>query len=249
MEVPDPDSLVQEQIAYYRARAPEYDDWWLRTGRYDSGDEFGRRWEAGKQALHQALSQFDPHGEVLELAAGTGNLTTQLSVVADHVTAVDASEEALAIGRRKLGGSTNVTFVHADLFDWHPSRQFDAVVFGFWLSHVPPGRVRQFWQLVDAALAPDGRVFFTDNAVPVEPAAAAGRKPTIGDASPPWSQTWVERGVSARDLSDGRRYRIVKRSWNPAQLEAELAALGWHASVTATAGLFIHGTAVRRARS
>ena len=40
MEVPDPDSLVQEQIAYYRARAPEYDDWWLRTGRYDSGDEF-----------------------------------------------------------------------------------------------------------------------------------------------------------------------------------------------------------------
>jgi hypothetical protein len=27
--------LIEEQIAYYRARADEYDQWWLRLGRYD----------------------------------------------------------------------------------------------------------------------------------------------------------------------------------------------------------------------
>ncbi len=36
---PPDDELLGEQAAYYRARAPEYDDWWQRTGRYDRGPE------------------------------------------------------------------------------------------------------------------------------------------------------------------------------------------------------------------
>lgn len=35
----DPGALLDEQAAHYRARAPEYDEWWLRTGRYDRGPE------------------------------------------------------------------------------------------------------------------------------------------------------------------------------------------------------------------
>ncbi len=248
MELPEPDALLEEQIAYYRARAPEYDDWWLRTGRYEPDDDFGRRWKAGKQALVEALLQFHPGGDVLELAAGTGNLTGRLAMVADRVTAVDASSEALAIARAKIEDATNVTFVHADLFAWRPPRRFDVVAFGFWLSHVPPGRVGQFWKLVDDALRPDGRVFFTDNAIPIEQAAAAaGRQPMVAaGAATPWSRTWLERGVSVRELADGRRFHIVKRAWIPEQLEAELGALGWKASVHEVDGLFIHGTAVRR---
>ncbi|MGH9230121.1 MAG: class I SAM-dependent methyltransferase [Acidimicrobiales bacterium] len=246
VELPDPDSLIDEQIEYYRARAPEYDDWWLRTGRWSGGAEFVRRWEAGKQSLREALVRFQPSGDVLELAAGTGNLTCELAAIAAHVTALDASAEALAIARRKVPDPARVTFVHADLFSWRPPRRFDVVAFGFWLSHVPPGRVGDFWQLVDAALRRGGRVFFTDNAVPVEQAAAAsGHAPTIDGRAPPWSQTWIDRGVSVRELSDGRRYHIVKRGWSPERLEAELAALGWHASVRESEGLFVHGTAAR----
>lgn len=99
--------------------------------------------------------------------------------------------------------------------------------------------MEQFWGVVDLALRPGGRVFFVDNAVPVEQAAAA--------TTTPWSRTWLDAGVSERTLADGRRFRIVKRLWSPPELEAELASLGWTASVHEVEGLFVHGTAVRMA--
>jgi SAM-dependent methyltransferase len=39
----DENELLDEQLAYYRARAGEYDEWFLRTGRYDRGPEH-RAW-------------------------------------------------------------------------------------------------------------------------------------------------------------------------------------------------------------
>ena len=36
--------LLDEQIAYYRARASEYDEWFLRQGRYDRGPEHRAQW-------------------------------------------------------------------------------------------------------------------------------------------------------------------------------------------------------------
>lgn len=244
MDLPDPESLLEEQVAYYRARAPEYDDWWLRVGRYDDGDdEAARRWEAGRQGVAAAVEDFAPTGDVLELAAGTGNLTRELCRWAGHVTAVDASEEALAIARSKVP-ETSVTFVHADVFSWEPPRRFDVVAFGFWLSHVPPGRMEQFWALIDDALRPDGRVFFTDNAVPVEHAFPD----PWNRGSRPWSATWLDHGVSVRTLSDGRRFHIVKRAWTPEELERELANLGWQATVASVDDLFIHGSARRANR-
>jgi demethylmenaquinone methyltransferase/2-methoxy-6-polyprenyl-1,4-benzoquinol methylase len=241
--LPDPEALLKEQIDYYRARAPEYDDWWLRTGRYEPDDEFGRRWEAGKGELDDALWNLAPTGDVLEIAAGTGNLTVSLLAVdsVKHVTALDASEEALAIARTKIGDSARATFVQADMFEWRPPRQFDVVAFGFWLSHVPPSRFEAFWRLVGDALRPRGSVFFTDNAVPVEQAApAAGRQ-----TETPWSRTWLDRGVSIRTLADGRQFRIIKRAWAADELSKELATLGWSATVQDHQGLFIHGEAAR----
>jgi hypothetical protein len=38
------ETLLAEQVDYYRARAPEYDDWFLRRGRYDRGSARNRRW-------------------------------------------------------------------------------------------------------------------------------------------------------------------------------------------------------------
>lgn len=242
--VPDPEMLLHEQIDYYRARAPEYDDWWLRTGSFEPDDDFGRRWEDGKAELDAALRAFRPAGNILEVAAGTGNLTLGLlaSEHVDRVTAVDTAAEALNIASAKVAGDPRVSFLQADIFEWQPPEQYDDVVFGFWLSHVPPSRFERFWQLVDDALRPGGRVFFTDNAVPVEQAATANGC----EAATPWSHTWLDRGVSVRTLADGREFHIVKRAWRADELEAELAQIGWSCTVAEHQGLFIHGRAAKQ---
>jgi hypothetical protein len=38
-----------------------------------------------------------------------------------------------------------VTYIAADIFDWQPQHRYDAVFFGFWLSHVPPVTFDEFW--------------------------------------------------------------------------------------------------------
>ena len=37
--------LLQHQIDYYSARAPEYDKWFYRLGKYDHGLAFKQQWE------------------------------------------------------------------------------------------------------------------------------------------------------------------------------------------------------------
>ena len=69
-------SILQEQVAYYRARADEYDEWHSRQGRYDRGDEHKFQWHAELDTVRSALEQEKPFGKCLELACGTGLWTS-----------------------------------------------------------------------------------------------------------------------------------------------------------------------------
>ncbi len=153
---------LDEQLAYYRARAAEYDEWFFRQGRYDRGPVVNQHWHSEVAIVRAALDSFRPTGDVLELACGTGNWTEQLARHADSVLAVDAAREMLAINRKKLNAS-NVQYVQADVFEWKPDRQYDVVFFGFWLSHIPEDKLSGFWKTVRSALRPTGRVFFVDS--------------------------------------------------------------------------------------
>lgn len=144
----DLDQLLDDQLAYYRAVAPEYEDHALP---FAGGDE-----------LYAALDRFRPTGDVLELACGTGHWTGRLLGHARQVTAVDGSPEMLSIVSSRIT-SERVRFICADIFTWQPDRRFDVVFFGFWLSHVPLERFRSFWALVADCLEPEGRVFFVDD--------------------------------------------------------------------------------------
>jgi 2-polyprenyl-3-methyl-5-hydroxy-6-metoxy-1,4-benzoquinol methylase len=141
--------LLGEQIAYYRALAPDYLDQGLDL---PGGDE-----------LAQALEAFQPTGSVLELACGPGVWTAKLLRHAAEVTAVDASPEMLAIAKTQPGAE-RVLFIQADLFTWRPDRRYDVVFIGFFLSHVPAERFESFWSLAADSLGPQGRVFFADDA-------------------------------------------------------------------------------------
>ena len=225
------EELLDEQQAFYRARAPVYDEWWQRRGRYDRGPDGTREWQRQVAIVDTALTSLGPRGDVLELAGGTGWWTQRLARTAATLTVVDSSPEALEINRDRVG-RTDVDYVVADVFGWRPNRRFDMVFFSFWLSHVPRSRFDTFWQLVRSCLAPDGQVFFIDNRD--DPAAASdGKDPYV---------VRYEPDLHLRRLDDGSEYRVVKVMYEPAELQALLNAAGWEAAIEATRW-FIFGSA------
>ena len=212
MKGEDLDDLLSEQISYYRARAPEY--------------ESGALHLPGGEELEAALEAFRPSGDVLELACGPGGWTELILRYAESITAVDASPEMLSIASSRVGRDPRVRFVIADLFDWNPDERYDVVFFGFWLSHVPLERFDSFWSTVKECLAPNGRVFFVDDAY---------RTP----------DELIEGEASAtilRRLDDGTAFRAVKVPHTAVDLEERLSALGWTIGVTQTAGPFFWGS-------
>lgn len=232
--------ILQEQSRYYEDRAPEYDDVWLRRGRYDLGPEGNARWFAETAALEAVVDAFDATGDVLELASGTGLFTRHLAETATTLVAVDASAPAMEINRARLG-APHVDHVVADIFAWEPPEdlRFDAIVFCFFISHVPPDRVAGFWRRIEGWLKPGGRVFCCDDLAGVESRASNPSEPDAETAE------FAHR----RRLHDGREYTIVKVLYTPDGLRDELDALGWDAEVGATAEEFVYATARPRAHA
>ncbi len=227
------DEALSQQRAYYRGRAPEYDEWWQRRGRYDRGEEESREWHHQVASVDAALRSFDVKGDVLELAGGTGWWTERLAGTADRLTVVDAAPEALALNRERVGRQ-DASYVIADLFDWRPERSYDVVFFSFWLSHVPRRRFSSFWSLVRASLRPCGRVFFIDNR----------RDDTASHAQAERDPYVVEYGsdLHRRRLGDGSEYLVVKVMYEAHELRALIESEGWHAQVDSTRW-FLFGSA------
>ena len=242
--------VLEEQAAYYRARAPVYDDWWDARGTDPRPDELRHAWLAERALLEADIQEWCAgvaDASVLELAAGTGNLTCLVARHVAHVTAVDTSPEVLAINADKLGAERDrVEFVLADLFAWEPPTTYDAVFFGFWISHVPADRWDAFWSGVRRCLRPGGSIWFCDSADP-ELGWRAGVLPRpearylSGDATIDPSTR-----ITERTLSDGRSFRVVKRFYKPDELVRELATYGIDATVTTTKWAFLVGRGVRR---
>jgi demethylmenaquinone methyltransferase/2-methoxy-6-polyprenyl-1,4-benzoquinol methylase len=229
----DERALLDQQIDYYRARAPEYDAWWFRTGRFDRGEANNAAWHRDaalvEHEVDAMLARRRP-AHVLELACGTGLFTRRLAPCAGRVTAVDAAPEVIAINRGRVAAA-NVDYVEADLFGFEPPARYDLVFMSFWLSHVPHARFDAFFAMVRRALAPDGVAYVVDSAH--DPTSHAVNHPTPDR----------DAGEVTRLLDDGRTFRIVKVFWEPASLAARLAQAGFVADIAATPRYFIYGEA------
>src|SRR5262249_10143031 len=150
------------QIAYYRARAGEYDEWFYRIGRYDRGADLNKAWFDEIETLMlevQALGQVE---RTLELACGTGIWTHELAKISAHITAIDASSEVIEINRQKVR-HPDTNYVEADLFTWQPDTEYDLVFMAFWMSHVPPDKLNSFLETVRKATKTGGRMIMMDS--------------------------------------------------------------------------------------
>ncbi len=143
--------------AYYEARAEEYDDWWLGTGRFVERNRPG--WEEELAALVAALTALEPV-RTLDVACGTGFLTQYLP---GSVTGLDQSSSMLDLASARVPGAG---FVQSDALRLpFANGTFDRVFTGHFYGHLEEAdrarflrqarRVASELVVVDSALRDD----------------------------------------------------------------------------------------------
>ena len=130
-------------VAYYEARAPEYDDWYLRRGRYERGPIHDAAWNAELDAAGRWLDALPIRGEIVELAAGH-RLVVAAARRKGELSLYDAAPAPLDRARERLVAHGLRAHLHVRDAWAEPDRPVDALFAGFWLSHVPRARLAAF---------------------------------------------------------------------------------------------------------
>jgi len=201
--------MDESTVAYYAARATEYDAIYRKPER-----------QPDLRALEQWLPGHFAGRTVLEIACGTGYWTQFIAPAAAHVVALDAAPETQRIAAQRVSAD-KVRFVVGDAFAVPADLgRFDAAFAGFWFSHVPRARQREFLRVLGERLLPGATVVLIDNLF-VEGSSTPRSEP---DAE---GNTW-----QARPLADGSTHRVMKNFPDDTELQAAIAGLGEHGSFT-----------------
>ena len=218
-----------ELVAYYEARAPEDDDWYLRRGRYARGPIHDAAWDAELDAAGRWLDSLPISGQIVELAAGTGWWSPLLAGKGE-LWLYDAAEAPLDRARDRLLAHALRAHIHTRDAWAEPDRPVDALFTGFWLSHVPRERLADFLELARRWLRPGGVFAFIDS-LPDPHSGANDHPAPAGDRS-------------IRRLDDGREFEIVKIYYEPSELQHALRGARFaDAELTTTGRFFLLGRA------
>ena len=222
----------RSMIDYYEARAPEYDDWYLRRGRYARGAIHDAAWNAELDSAGRWLDGLPWSGEIVELAAGTG-WWSPLLASRGELSLYDVSPAALDRARERLLAHDLRAHLHVRDAWTEPDRVVDGLFMGFWLSHVPRERLADFLALARRWLKPGGR-FAAIDSLPDAASGAADHPEPADD-------------LATRRLADGREFTIVKVYYAPDELTAALRRAGFEDVEVTTTGRFFLTVAARAA--
>lgn len=200
--------------SYYVARASEYDGIYQKPER-----------QTDLRAIERWLPSRLAGSTVLEVACGTGYWTQFIAPVAQAVVAIDSAAETLRIAEQRISAS-NVEFRIGDAYALsRHGRAFDAAFAGFWFSHVPLQRQREFLLGLNVALEPGAKVVLLDNLYVEGSSSAISGQDADGNT------------YQSRMLGDGSMHRILKNFPAEAYLRS-LAAAGVGESPTFTTWQF-----------
>lgn len=143
--------------AYYDRRAPEYDEWYLGSGRFAERDRPG--WDKEMEALRRTLEALPP-AKTLDVACGTGFLTRHLP---GEIVGLDQSESMLEEARRQ---APNATYLSGDALALpFENGSFERVFTGHFYGHLEQPERETFLRearrlapellVVDSAIRPD----------------------------------------------------------------------------------------------
>jgi SAM-dependent methyltransferase len=209
---PPPVDLDTEMLAYYEARAPEYDDWYLRRGRYARGPIDDTAWVADLDSATLWLDALPFGGRIVELAAGTGWWSPLLATKGE-LWCYDGNPAPLERARERLLAHDLRAHLHVRDAWAEPEFAADALFAGFWLSHVPRVRLAGFLDLARRWLRPGGTFAFIDSRFDPRSSAVGHRQDRAAE-------------TTLRRLDDGREFTIPKVFYEPAELQTALLAAG-----------------------
>lgn len=101
---------------------------------------------------------------ILEIACGTGYWTELLADCVESIQCIDTSPEMLEIARKRTESKRNVTFSINDAYRLDEVKgTYNAAFLGYWISHVPRNRMRDFLVTVEEKLEESSVIVMLDN--------------------------------------------------------------------------------------
>ncbi|MGA3140626.1 MAG: SAM-dependent methyltransferase [Xanthobacteraceae bacterium] len=97
------------------------------------------------------------YGRVLELGCANGETTRALKRISLRLLAVDGSMTAIAAAKRRLRGSTHVSFSCLSVPEAMPRGPFDLIIISELAYYLPPHRLSLLGRRISANLAYGGR--------------------------------------------------------------------------------------------
>lgn len=193
---------MSELTAYYAARAGEYVEIYRKPER-----------QADLREIERWLPAVFAKRSVLEVACGTGYWTAFIAPAASRMVAIDAAPETLRIAAARVPAG-RVEFVVADAYALPLAGRMQGAFAGFWFSHIPRSRVRQFLAGLHACLAPGATVVLLDNLF-VE-----------GSSSPVSERDAEGNTYQERRLRDGSSHRVLKNFPSEQELREAIEGTG-----------------------
>ena len=184
---------------YYSERAKEYEKVYFR-------DDDLRQQE--QSILKSTLEKTFEGKEVLEVACGTGFWTQFVGRVANHITALDYSNEVLNIAKEKNIPQNKVLFCQGDAYQLDKVLgNFNGAMANFWFSHIPKSRTQEFLKQFNLRVGSGSTVFISDNMY-IE---------SIGGSL--INKENDENTYKIRTLENGTQYEIIKNYYTQKELE------------------------------
>jgi cyclopropane fatty-acyl-phospholipid synthase-like methyltransferase len=194
--------LEQELIAYYDARAREYDE--VYSGKNPAIAEPELYIKEVKEIAH-IVSEFGS-GHVVDIGCGTGFWLPYYANNASSITLIDESEIMLKVCEQRvrvLGIADKCEFQNESFYTkkWERDR-FDSALIGFFVSHISQEMEERFFTTLRNILRPHARALLIDSA---------------------WSEKRklqrAKEGIQERILNNGRTFKIYKRYFTLQEIE------------------------------
>jgi SAM-dependent methyltransferase len=195
---------------YYAARAAEYDLVYQKPER-----------QPDLKKLEFLLEREFNGLDVLEIACGTGFWTQFIARTARVILATDYNPETIEIARKRAYGKCILEFVLADAYLLACVRKdFSAGFCGFWWSHIPKDKRRDFLNVFHAHLVSGARVIMIDNRFVEGSSTPVSRSDNRGNT------------FQLRKLGNGSVHEILKNFPSKTEIENDLDGFAREIQVT-----------------